>query len=312
MKARDLIDLLMLAAVWGASFLFIRIAVPHFGPVPLIELRVAIGGLFLLPLLIVRGGLPELRKNILPIFAVGILNSALPFTLLAFSVLSLTAGFVSILNASSPLFGAIIAFFWLKDRLSALRVAGLAIGFIGVVVLVWDKDLAFKPGGSGLAIAAALLASFFYGVAVNYTRKKLNGVNSLAIAAGSALCAAVALLPPAVYYWPEVLPGLGVWLVVVGLGVGSTGLAFILYFRLIANVGPAKAIAVTFLVPVFGVLWGALFLDEIPTVGMLAGCAVILLGTSLATGLLKRQAAHLSTIDSPRAPAPELKPTHTR
>jgi drug/metabolite transporter (DMT)-like permease len=287
MKPRDLIDLLLLAALWGASFPFIRIAAPYFGPAPLIELRMLVGALTLLPLLLLRKGLPEMRAAIAPIFVVGVFNSALPFTLLAFAVLSLTAGFLAILNAGSPLFGAVIAYFWLKDRLTPLRILGLVIGFSGVVVLVWGKA-SFKPGGSGFAIMAGLLAGLSYGIAVNYTKKRLTGVNSLAIATGSQVCAALALLPLAVWYWPAEMPGFKIWLIVIGLGVLSTGLALILYFRLIANVGPAKAIAVTFLVPVFGVLWGALFLDEMPTANMLAGCAVILLGTALATDILKR------------------------
>jgi drug/metabolite transporter (DMT)-like permease len=288
MKMRDSIDIILLAALWGASFLFVRIAVPHFGPVPLIELRVAIGGLVLLPLLAMRGGLPDLRAALRPIFIVGIVNSALPFTLFAYATISLTAGFVSILNAAAPLFGAIVAWFWLKDRLSPLRIVGLLIGFAGVVVLVWDKA-SFKAGGSGLAILAALLATLLYGIIVNYTKKRLAGVNSLAIATGSQLCAAVALFPLAIWWWPAELPHLRIWLSVIALGVGCTGIAFILYFRLIANVGPAKAIAVTFLIPVFGVLWGALFLDEETTINMLAGCATILLGTALATGIIAQK-----------------------
>jgi drug/metabolite transporter (DMT)-like permease len=285
---RDSIDLLVLAALWGASFLFVRIAVPYFSPVPLIELRVAIGGLVLLPLLALRRGLPDLRAAIRPIFVVGIVNSALPFTLFAYATISLNAGFVSILNASAPLFGAIVAYFWLKDRLSPLRIVGLLIGFTGVFVLVWGKA-SFKAGGSGFAILASLLATLLYGIMVNYTKKRLSGVNSLAIATGSQLCAAVALLPLAIWWWPAELPDLRIWLSVIALGVGCTGIAFILYFRLIANAGPAKAIAVTFLIPVFGVLWGALFLDEVTTINMLAGCATILLGTALATGIIARK-----------------------
>jgi drug/metabolite transporter (DMT)-like permease len=285
---RDLIDLILLAALWGASFLFLRIAVPYFGAVPLIELRVAIGGLVLLPLLALRRGLPDLRAAIRPIFILGVGNSALPFTLFAYATISLNAGFVSILNASAPLFGAIVAYFWLKDRLTPLRVTGLLIGFAGVVVLVWGK-VSFEAGGAGLAILASLLASLLYGTMVNYTKQRLAGVNSLAIAIGSQLSAAVALLPLAIWWWPAQVPGLSIWLSVIALGVGCTGIAFILYFRLIANAGPAKAIAVTFLIPVFGVLWGALFLDEETTVNMLAGCATILLGTALTTGIIARR-----------------------
>jgi drug/metabolite transporter (DMT)-like permease len=295
-KSRDTIDLFMLAALWGASFLFIRIAVPYFGPVPLMFLRVAIGGLFLLPLLAMRNGLGDFRAALGPIFVVGIVNSALPFTLFAYAAISLTAGFIAILNASSPMFSAIVGFLWLKDRLSPLRMFGLFIGFLGVVVLVWGK-VSFKPGGSGFAIIACLLASLFYGIAVNFTKARLTGVNSLAIACGSQLCAAMALLPLAIYYWPATLPDLHIWLIVIGLGVGCTGLAFILYFRLIANAGPAKAITVTYLVPMFGVLWGAIFLSEVPTINMYAGCAIILLGTALTTGMLARR--HPTPVPAP-------------
>ena len=289
MRIRDLIDLFLLAALWGASFLFIRVAVPHFGPVPLMELRVAIGGVFLLPLLMYRDGLQDLRAAIKPIFILGVVNSVLPFTLIAYSMISLTAGFGAIINASSPLFSAIVAYLWLQDRLTPLRVIGLVIGFSGVTVLVWP-EASFKPGGNGFAVIAGLAAALLYGVAVNYTKSSLKGVNSLAIACGSQLCAAVVLLPLAIWWWPAQLPGLTVWLNVIGLAVGCTGLAFILYFRLIANAGPAKAISVTFLVPVFGVLWGIVFLGEEPTVNMLAGCVIILLGTAFATGILARKA----------------------
>jgi drug/metabolite transporter (DMT)-like permease len=297
-KPRDTIDLLLLAALWGASFLFIRVAVPWFGPVPLMFLRVAIGGVFLLPLLAARNGLKDFRAALAPIFFVGVVNSALPFTLFAFAALSLTAGFIAILNASSPMFSAIVGYLWLKDRLSPLRVLGLFIGFLGVVVLVWGK-VSFKPGGSCFAISACLLASLFYGIAIQYTKSRLTGVNSLATACGSQLCAALVLLPLAIAYWPAVLPGLHIWLVVTGLGIGCTGLAFILYFRLIANAGPARAITVTYLVPMFGMLWGAIFLDEVPTINMYAGGAIILLGTAITTGLLaRRQPPLLPAADS--------------
>jgi drug/metabolite transporter (DMT)-like permease len=295
LKSHDVIDLLMLATLWGASFLFIRIAVPYFGPVPLIFLRVAIGGVFLLPLLAMRGGLRDFRAAWWPIFFVDVVNSALPFTLFAFAALSLTAGFIAILNASSPMFSAIVGYLWLKERLSPLRILGLFVGFLGVAVLVWGK-VSFKPGGSGFAIAACLLASLFYGIAIHYTKSRLTGVNSLATACGSQLCAALALLPLAVYYWPAESPSLHIWLVVTGLGVGCTGLAFILYFRLIANAGPARAITVTYLVPMFGMLWGAIFLGEIPTLNMYAGGAIILLGTALTTGMLARRQPRLQSL----------------
>ena len=286
MRPRDLFDLLLLAALWGASFLFMRIAAPQFGPVPLVELRVAIAALFLLPLLALRGGARELSPaRWRAIGVIGVINSALPFSLFGYALLSVTAGFAAILNATAPLFGAIVAYVWLKDKLTSVRVVGLGIGFLGVVVLVWGKA-SFKPGGSGFAIVAALAASLLYGVAASYAKKRLAGVNPLAIATGSQVAAAIVLLPWALLWWPAQGPSGEVWAAVVALALACTGLAYILYFRLIAHVGPAKAIAVTFLIPAFGVLWGMLFLDESVSASMVSGCAIILLGTALTTGAL--------------------------
>ncbi len=290
MRPRDVAELVFLAALWGGSFLFMRVAAPQFGPVPLIELRVGVAALALLPAALLRGGLGAMRRNAGPLVVVGAINSALPFSLFAYATLSVTAGFASVLNATAPLFGALVAWAWLHDRLTAWRAAGLAIGFGGVVVLVWGR-VSLKPGGSGLAIAAALAATFLYGVAANYAKKRLAGVDPLAVAAGSQATAALVLAPVAAWAWPRALPRAGAWLAVVALALLCTAVAYILYFRLIAHVGPAKAIAVTFLIPVFGIVWGAVFLGEAVTGRMLAGCAVILTGTALATGAVRPRRA---------------------
>ena len=289
MRPRDAVALVALAALWGASFLFMRVAAPRFGPVPLIELRVALAALALLPVLLAGGRLRAARANALPILVVGAINSALPFSLLAFATLSLTAGFASVLNATAPMFGALVAWLWLGDRLSAWRVAGLAVGFGGVLMLVWGKT-GFKPGGSGLAVVAALVATLLYGVAANYTKRRLTGVDPLATAAGSQVGAAVVLAPVAAWAWPRSAPPASAWAAVAALALACTAVAYILYFRLIVNVGPAKAIAVTFLIPVFGILWGAVVLGEAVTPRMVGACAIILAGTALTTGLFPRRA----------------------
>ena len=286
MRTRDLLDLVLLAALWGGSFLFVRAAVPAFGPFALIELRVGIAALMLLPLLAVRGSIGELRSNAAPIAVVGLMNSALPFTLFAFASLTLTAGFAAILNATAPLFGALVAHVWLKDRLTRSQGLGLLIGFAGVLLLVWGKN-SVSGGTSGWALAAALSATLAYGIAANYTKRTLTGVGSLSIATGSQCAAALALLPLALWAWPAVTPPLRTWMEVILLGVASTGVAYLLYFRLIANVGPTRAVSVTFLVPVFGMLWGALYLGEAVTQSMLLGCSVILFGTALTLGLMR-------------------------
>ncbi|WP_296227258.1 DMT family transporter [Ralstonia sp. UBA689] len=285
MRRSDVLELLTLAALWGGSFLFMRVAAPQFGPVALIALRVAIASCFLMPVLTWRGGLGTLRMHWPHLLAVGVLNSAIPFCLFAYAELTLTAGFTSVLNATAPLFAAIVAFAWLGERMSSLRVLGLAIGFVGVIVLVGGSS-AIDAKQGGLAVAAALSATLFYGVGSSYTKRFLTGVPPLTVATGSQLAAAIVLAPLAFWLWPAQTPTGSVWLHVIGLGIACTGVAYILFFRLVAHVGPTRAVSVTFLIPVFGVLWGILFLGEQLTLNMLIGCAVILLGTSLSTGVL--------------------------
>ena len=286
MKAADLGELFALAALWGASFLFMRMGAAEFGPVALAAVRVIGAALCLLPLLHWRGQIGVLRTHWRPIFVVGILNSALPFLCYSYAALSITAGLSSIFNAATPLFGAVIAWLWLRDRLTPSRILGLAIGFAGVLWLAWDKA-SFKPGGSGWAVVACLTATLLYGVSANYTKKRLAGVAPLAVATGSQLSAALVLTLPAVGWWPGTTPSSAAWFTAALLAVLCTAVAYVLYFRLIAHIGPANAIAVTFLIPVFAVLWGWLFLAEGLTPAMVFGCVAILLGTALATGLLK-------------------------
>ncbi len=290
MRSRDILELLVLSALWGASFLFMRIAVPEFGPVVLAELRVGIASIFLLPILMMRADLAELRTHWKKLATVGTVNSAIPFMLLPFSTLYLTGGFASILNATSPLWAALIAWVWLSVKLDLSRITGLIIGFGGVVVLVWNKA-SFNLGGVSLAIIAAILASIFYGIGANYTKKYVQGVSPLAIATGSQLAAAVVLFPGAIALWPDGPISVRAWAAVITMGVASTGFAYIVYFRLIANVGPASAITVTYLVPGFAVFWGAVVIDEKLTATMVIGCAIILFGTALATGLMSLRRA---------------------
>ena len=221
-----------------------------------------------------------------PIAIVGVFNSAIPFTLLAYSTIYVTAGFASILNAATPMCVAVIAFLWVGQRLSLGAVGGLLIGMVGVVLLVWDK-VDFTPGSSGLAIVAGLTAALCYGVAAVYSKRHLAGVNALAIAAGSQVSAALFLLPLAVIYWPSENPSLSAWVNVVLLAVFCTGVAYILYFRLLESAGAANATTVTFLIPVFGMFWGYWFLDERVNLSTIVATGVILLGTGLTTGLIR-------------------------
>jgi drug/metabolite transporter (DMT)-like permease len=305
LRPRDLGELLALAALWGGSFLFMRVAVPAFGPFALAFLRVFGAALLLLPLLAGRGQLAALRTHWRPIAMVGVVNSALPFLCFAYAALTVNAGVSAIFNSATPLFAAIVAWLWLGDRMTPMRIVGLAIGFAGVLWLGWDKA-DFGAGGSAWAVAACLLATMSYGIAPSLTKRRLSGVPPLAVAAGSQLAAAILLAVPAALAWPAIAPPGSAWLMMALLAFFSTGFAYVLYFRLIANAGPANAVAVTYLVPIFAIAWGGVFLGEQVTATLVAGCLVIFVGTALATGVLRRQRPGPLGIrprSSPAAPA---------
>ena len=289
MKPRDLTELFALAAIWGGSFLFMRIGAPAFGALPLAGLRVIGATLVLVPLLVLRGGLGPLRTHWKPLLVVGITNSAFPFACFAYATLTITAGLGAIFNAAAPLFGAVIAWLWLRDRLTPLRAFGLCVGFVGVFGLAYSRA-ALKDGADQtsavLAVLACIAATVSYGFSASFTKRYLTGIPPLTIAAGSQFGASLVLLVPTIALWPATAPDGYAWLSAALLAAVCTGIAYIMYFRLIANIGPANAITVTFLVPAFGIAWGALFLGERLSAPILIGCAVILLGTSLATGAL--------------------------
>ncbi|RZJ05741.1 MAG: DMT family transporter [Rubrivivax sp.] len=288
MKAFDFAELTLLAALWGASFLFMRVGAQEFGPIALAAVRVGLASVLLLPLLASRGQLASLREHWKGLLLVGALNSAIPFVLFSFAALSITAGLSSIVNATTPLWTAVVAYLWLSKRLTAVRVLGLFIGFAGVAFLAWDKA-SFRPGAdhSGLwAVLACLGATLCYGLAANATQRLLTGVPPLAVATGSQFAAALLLALPAMHAWPPAPPGGVAWSRALALAGLCTALAYLLYFRLMSRVGPTNAVSVTFLIPVFAVLWGAVFLGEAVTTQMAAGGVVVLAGLALALGLV--------------------------
>lgn len=288
MKAFDLGELTLLAALWGASFLFMRLGAHEFGPMALAFVRVGLASVMLLPLLAARGGLAALATHWRPLLLVGALNSAIPFVLFSFAALSITAGLSSIVNATTPLWTAVAAFFWLRQGLTPLRALGLVVGFAGVAFLAWDKA-SFRAGEdhSGFwAVLACAAATLCYGIAANATKRYLSGVPPLAVATGSQVAAALLLAPLAAAWWPATLPGATAWGSALALAGLCTALAYLMYFRLMSRVGPTNAVSVTFLIPLFAILWGALFLHEAVTLQMAAGGAVVLVGIALALGLV--------------------------
>jgi drug/metabolite transporter (DMT)-like permease len=280
-------EFVLLAAIWGGSFLLMKLGAAEVGPFAMAFLRVLLASLFLLPLLVWRGQLVALRQHLKPILWVGALNSGVPFVLFGFSVLHISTGLNSILNATTPLWGAVVAWVWLRDKPTPLRILGLVIGFAGVAALAWDKAT-FKAGAAspGMAVLACLAATLCYGIAASFTKKYLTGVPPLASATGSQIGAALLLVLPAAAHMPTQAPSATAWLAIVLLAFFCTAVAYVLYFRIIARAGPARAVAVTFLIPVFGVAYGGLFLNEAITATMVIFGAVIVLGTALSTGAL--------------------------
>jgi drug/metabolite transporter (DMT)-like permease len=287
MKKSDLACLTALAALWGASYLFMRVCAGEFGAMTLAGARAAIAAVLLLPLL--GGDWSALRRHWKPVLVVGLTNSALPFALFALAALGINASLSAIFNAATPLYAAVIGRVWLGEPIARLRAAGLALGFCGVVWLVAD-GAGFKPGAGGVntgwAVPACVAATMLYAFSAHFSKRYLAAVPPLAVAAGSQLAAALMLAPAAMALHPATLPSARAWCALLCLGALCTALAYVLFFRLIARVGAAKTMAVPFLVPAFGVLWGVLFLGETFTAPMAAGSALIVLGTALATGLV--------------------------
>jgi drug/metabolite transporter (DMT)-like permease len=278
MRASDLARLVALAAIWGASFPFMRIAVPPLGAIATAEVRVLLGGVVLLAWLwFARIGLDWRTSWRLYLF-IGVVNSAAPFALYAFGAIYLPASYLVVLNATSPLFGALLSAIWLGERLTARAALGLVCGITGVMLL--GLGPVQLSGAVVWAIAAGALAAACYAVASASLKRRAAPVNAAAVATGSQLAATLALAPLLAVVPPVAWPTTTEWLAVVALGIVCTAIAYLLYFRLVADVGPTRALTVTFLLPAFGMLWGALFLGESITLTMIAGCALVLVGTA--------------------------------
>ncbi len=286
MSYTDLGRLVLLAALWGGSFLFMRIAAPEFGALPMAFIRCAIAALFLLPIVYWRGVDPHWRHHWQAIALVGVLNTAIPFAFYGFASLHLGAGSLSVVNATTPMFSALIAWLWLQERLSYGAMVGVMLGFVGVTVLSGGSE--GDTQATWLALLAGLGATCMYGIGGCYTRKYLRGVRPLTVATGSLISASLAVMPLALWQWPEGEVQALHWWAMAGLGILSTGIGYILYYGLINSAGVNKAVSVTYLIPLFGIFWGAMLLEEQLSANLLIGGSLILLGIALTTGLLTR------------------------
>ncbi|WP_430392376.1 DMT family transporter [Dyella sp. 20L07] len=288
MKKSDIAALLLLGAIWGASFLFMRMGADQFGGMALAGMRAIGAAICSAPLLLSRQRLAEMGRHWRPIAIVGLANSALPFVLFSYAAQSLPAGVSAISDAIAPLLVALSGWMLFSEKLNATQASGLMIGFTGVIWLV-AGTVGFGHGAtaSGWAMAACVGANVCYTVGAHVSHRTLRGVTPLSVATGSQLVAAIVLLPLTVWMWPARMPSTSAWVAMFGLAAICTSLAYVLFYRLMARVGAARSMAVLYLIPVFGVLWGLMFLGERITLAMAGGCVVILLGVALTTGLLR-------------------------
>ena len=279
MGAKHFSLLIVLAAIWGASFLFLRLASPEFGPIPLVFVRTLLAAITLI-FFLEKGGLANLFKRWPVYFIVGGLGTSVPFCLISYSALSLSAGFMSILNAMTPIFSAVVAYFLLSEDLTRNKVMGLLIGFCGVIVLS-ARHLNPDDLTAIVPLLLVLCSAMFYAYSSCYSKLKLSKVSAVEVALGSQFYAALTTLPLAIYFWPSELPSLNAWLITVVLAIVCTALAIVMFFHLIKEIGVSHTLMVTYLIPVFGIIWGYLFLNEAITTPMLIGGGLILFGVAV-------------------------------
>jgi drug/metabolite transporter (DMT)-like permease len=288
MRPRDFAGLIMLGVLWGGSFLFIRVAVPALGPFMLVELRVGLAAAALFLYALAAGSMPKIRGRWRSFLVLGFLNAAVPFSLISAAEIHLTASLAAILNSTTVMFTAIVAAVWMGDALTARKAIGIVLGIVGVSVLVGWDPLPLN-GIVLLAVAAMLLASLSYALGATYAKQSFSGIPPIGMALGQLGGAVALLLPLAVVSLPERAPSIVVIFSMLGLAFLSTAVAYLIYFRLIENVGPTSTVTVTLLVPVFGLLFGVLLLEEPFGPGTLAGLGIILTSVVLITGIAPRK-----------------------
>jgi len=274
------LQLVILGAIWGGSFLFLRLAVDDFGPVPLVEVRLALGSLLLLPFLLRDRAQFTLQRW--PMMAlIGALNSALPFLLFAWAAERAPAGVGAIANGMTALCAALVGFLFFHEKLNARQSVALVAGFAGIIVLASGRMAGMSVGWASIAGAAA---SLMYGLGVHMARRHLQGLPPAALASVTLGSGALLAAPFAVATWPAQAIPLASWLSAGALGVLCTGIAFVMFYRLIGKIGANRASIVTYLIPPFGVAWGWLFLKEPVTATMFIACALILGSVALSQG----------------------------
>jgi len=286
MPVASVLSLLLLAAIWGSSFMFMRATAEGFGPVFLIAIRVGVAGLCLSGVFLAAKRWQVFKAHWKTLAWIGALNSALPFILLTYALLSLNAGFVSVINATVPLFTAGIAYLWLGTKLDRWQFVGLGVCVLGSLILVWDK--LSLDGSNWLAILASFMAMLSYAIAINGTKKYLSEVDSMTATAGSLWFAGLFAGIASLFFLPDFSQVTTLeWGYALTLAVVCTAFAYVIFFKLIQDIGSTAASSVTFLVPIFAFAWAYFVLGEVVTWRMLVATVVIIFGSTLVLKLLR-------------------------
>ena len=282
MKITDLIKLIALAAIWGSSFIYMRILAPVIGAIPTANLRVLIAGIVLTLYLKAIKFDSNWKKNGLQYLLIGLIGSGIPFSLFSYAALTIPASYEVILNSTAPMFGALFAWIWLNEKMTMLKVAGLILAALGcgIVVNIGAANITIP---FILSVLACLLAAICYGLTGIYVKKFAKDLKPKAIAGGSQLMIGLMMIPFSLLQRPKLasLADPKILFCVLALALICSAIAYLLYYQLLTDVGPTKALTVTFLMPIFGIFWGALFLHEMITIQMICGTVIILIGTWL-------------------------------
>lgn len=278
MKLKHWALLIILGAVWGSSFMFIKIATPEFGPIPLVGIRLFIAGALFLPILLQPKYLKQIHGFKLKIFILSLLNATIPFTLFSYASYSSDSNMLAILNSSAALLTMIVAYFWINEPIGRKQVSGLIIGFIGIIVLVNPSNIQT----SLISSLACLTAASCYAIANVFIQKFTKDIKKVVLIGWSLIFGAITLSPLTIVYFPTIIPSTEAILSLFWLGAIGTGLAFIGYVRSIETIGAVKTSTVAYFLPVFGIIWGYIFLNEKVTYIVIVGCLMVLLGIFVA------------------------------
>ena len=283
MESKDWVLLISLAAIWGSAFMFIKISAVEFGPILLVTLRLLIAGLVFVPLLLKKQNRLQFKPYLSSILIIAVVSNALPFTLFAFASLGATSNMLGILNGTTAFLTTFIAYFWLKEFISSKQIVGLFLGFIGVVILVNPAN----GSSTILASMCALVGSLCYAFNGNYLQKYHQNSNKIVLIGWSMLFGGLLMLPLAVFNLPNQMPNFNSFLALLWLAVVSTGIGYLAYVRLIDRIGAVKTSTLTYLLPVFSIIWGAIFLNENITLIIFGGFMFVMMGMYFANSVKK-------------------------